>query len=171
MRFPLTEISAVTPFRVRRLARYPDRERNRPTFDVPEVASGPAETLRGAPVRDVLVLLEIDLSCFDGSYTFAPSNSLRCLSSCLIALGSAPNSARCPSMVWIGRNSALGIIRHSAWQSAGGKNISDDIGMTKVLARIRLNAARRSPPVWRLTSPRCHFHAMHKRLLGSITLK
>src|SRR5713101_4695833 len=39
-------------------------------------------------------------------------------------------------MVWIGRNSASGISRHSTWQSAGGKNISEDIGMTKVLALI-----------------------------------
>jgi hypothetical protein len=30
------------------------------------------------------------------------------------------------------RNSALGISRHSAWQSDGGKNMSEDIGMTKV---------------------------------------
>ena len=51
------------------------------------------------------------------------------------------------------------------------KNMSDDIGMTNVLAMIRLNAARRSPPLWRLTSPRCHFHAMHNRLFGSIGWK
>src|SRR5438477_8957224 len=74
-------------------------------------------------------------------------------------------------MVWIGRNSASGMSRHSAWQSAGGKNMSEDIGRTKVLALIRLNAARKSPPVWRLTSPRCHFHAMHSRSFGSITQK
>ncbi len=36
--------------------------------------------------------------------------------------------------------------------------------MTKVLARP--NAARKSPPVWRLTSPRCHFHAMHSKSFG-----
>src|SRR6202040_1149097 len=74
-------------------------------------------------------------------------------------------------MVWIGRNSPLGISRHSAWQSDGGKNMSEDIGMTKVLALMRPNAARKSPPVWRLTSPRCHFHAMHSKSFGSITLK
>jgi hypothetical protein len=60
-------------------------------------------------------------------------------------------------MVWIGRNSASGMSRHSAWQSNGGKNISEDIGMTNVLALIRPNAARRSPSVWRLTSPRWPF--------------
>ncbi len=49
--------------------------------------------------------------------------------------------------------------------------MSEDIGMTKVLALIRPNAARKSPPVWRLTSPRCHFHAMHNRSFGSIALK
>ena len=53
----------------------------------------------------------------------------------------------------------------------GGKNMSEDIGMTKVLALMRLNAARKSPPVWRLTSPRCHFHAMQSRSFGSIALK
>src|SRR6202049_2291171 len=60
-------------------------------------------------------------------------------------------------MVWIGRNSASGISRHSAWQSDGGKNISEDIGMTNVLALIRPNAARRSPSVWPRTSPRWPF--------------
>jgi hypothetical protein len=35
----------------------------------------------------------------------------------------------------------------------------------KVLALMRPNAARKSPPVWRLTSPRCHFHAMHSKSL------
>ena len=49
--------------------------------------------------------------------------------------------------------------------------MSDDRGMTKVLALIRAKAARRSPPVCRLTSPRCHFHAMHNSALGSITQK
>src|SRR6185312_7560453 len=49
--------------------------------------------------------------------------------------------------------------------------MSEDIGMTKVLALMRLNAARKSPPVCRLTSPRCHFHAMHSIALGSITQK
>ena len=47
-------------------------------------------------------------------------------------------------MVWIGRNSASGMSRHSAWQSAGGKNISDDIGMTKVLG---FDSAQRGPQV------------------------
>ena len=74
-------------------------------------------------------------------------------------------------MVWIGLNSASGMSRHSAWQSAGVKNISEDIGMTNVLALMRPNAARKSPPVWRLTSPRCHFHAMHSKSFGSITQK
>src|SRR5580692_7427647 len=41
--------------------------------------------------------------------------------------------------------------------------MSEDIGMTKVLALMRPNAARKSPPVCRLTSPRCHFHAMHSK--------
>jgi hypothetical protein len=41
------------------------------------------------------------------------------------------------------------------------KSTSEDIGITKVLALIRLSAARKSPPVWRLTSLRCHFYAMH----------
>ena len=45
-------------------------------------------------------------------------------------------------MVWIGRYSALGMSRHSAWQSAGGKNMSEDIGMTKVF-----NAAQRGSEV------------------------
>jgi len=42
--------------------------------------------------------------------------------------------------------------------------MSEDIGMTKVLALIRPNAARKSPPVWRLTSPRCHFGPTAVRL-------
>jgi len=45
------------------------------------------------------------------------------------------------------------------------------LGITNVLAVIRPSAARKSPPVWRATSPRCHFQAMHKRSLGSIAAK
>src|SRR5215467_6616487 len=54
-----------------------------------------------------------------------------------MAFASAPNSAKCPSMLSMGRNSASGMNRHSAWQSAGGKNMSVEIGMTKVLALMR----------------------------------
>ena len=54
---------------------------------------------------------------------------------------------------------------------ARGKNMSSSMGITNVLAWMRPNAAARSPPVWRLTSPRCHFQAMHRRSLGSIGWK
>ena len=36
---------------------------------------------------------------------------------------------------------------------------------------IRSSACLRSPPVCRLTSPRCHFQAMHSRLFGSMGRK
>jgi hypothetical protein len=52
--------------------------------------------------------------CIEADYTCAPRRSFRFLSNCAMAAGSAPNSARCPSIVWIGRNSASGISRHSA---------------------------------------------------------
>src|SRR5262245_5877162 len=59
----------------------------------------------------------------------------------------------------------------SASQSLGGKNISSSIGRTNTFALMQPKASLRFPPVMRLTSPRCHFHAMHRRLLGSITPK
>ncbi len=46
-------------------------------------------------------------------HTLAASRSPRFLSIWAMAPGSAPNSARCPSMVLIGRNSASGMSRHS----------------------------------------------------------
>ena len=49
--------------------------------------------------------------------------------------------------------------------------MSSSMGMTKVFAVIRPSAAARSPPVCRATSPRCHFHAIASRSLGSITVK
>ena len=49
--------------------------------------------------------------------------------------------------------------------------MSSSIGMTNVFAVIRPSAAARSPPVWRATSPRCHFHAIVSRSLGSMTVK
>ncbi len=56
-------------------------------------------------------------------------------------------------------------------QSDGGKNISWVIGITNIFAVTRAKAAARSPPVSRDTSPRCHFHAIRSRLLGSIDPK
>ena len=75
------------------------------------------------------------------------------------------------AMLSIGRNSLPGISSCSAAQSWGGKNMSVEIGMTKVLALIRPKAALRSPSVRRATSPRCHFQAMQRRLFGSMGRK
>ncbi len=48
------------------------------------------------------------------------------------------------------------------------KNLSVLIGITNVFAVIRPRAAARSPPVCRLTSPCCHFHAWTSRSPASI---
>ena len=49
--------------------------------------------------------------------------------------------------------------------------MSSSIGITNVFAVIRPSAAARSPPVWRVTSPCCHFQAIVSRSLGSIAVK
>ena len=59
--------------------------------------------------------------------------------------GSSPNSPRWPATESITRSSLSGISASSAAQSRGGKNMSSEIGITNVFARMRPSAAARSP--------------------------
>ena len=59
----------------------------------------------------------------------------------------------------------------SALQPRTGKNMSSSMDMTKVFAVLRPSAAARSPSVGWATLPRCHFHAMASRSLGSMTVR